>query len=218
MSFVYVCHTCGRIFSADDYTKSGVWNKMFKTVDLVGGATPGAGLYSAAPTMRCPYCYSRDTALGNEGQRVLGMFRRRSYPPVDVFRYVWLMTAQKFEDCYVNVDAAERTVSGLSEDARARLLPELERIGWRIDRAFLGELPHVFTKPVLGYCVEKATFSAFETSGIVFALNVTGADEYEISGDGENWLNYEQARQNQGAELLNRANCIIGDYSLMIRY
>ena len=68
MSFAYVCR-------ADDYAKSGVLNKMCKTVDLVGGATANAGLYSAHPTIRCPYCYAKDTSIATEGQRLKGALR-----------------------------------------------------------------------------------------------------------------------------------------------
>ena len=66
MSFAYVCRACGRVFRADDYAKSGVLNKMCKTVDLVDGATANAGLYSAHPTIRCPYCYAKDTSIARE--------------------------------------------------------------------------------------------------------------------------------------------------------
>ena len=81
MSFAYVCRACGRVFRADDYAKSGVLNKMCKTVDLVGGATANAGLYSAHPTIRCPYCYAKDTSIATEGQRLKGLLRQRTYPP-----------------------------------------------------------------------------------------------------------------------------------------
>ena len=217
MSFAYVCRACGRVFRADDYAKSGVLNKMCKTVDLVGGATANAGLYSAHPTIRCPYCYAKDTSIATEGQRLKGLLRQRTYPPIDAFRYVWLMTAQRYEDCFVNVHAVEHRIEGLSDDAQLRLLPELERCNWQIDRVFLKGLTTLFTKPILCYDTSRNTFSAYERENVVFALRQGGEmDEYEISEDGAQWLSYNEAKTEFGAALLNRANRIICGYSMMI--
>ena len=217
MSFAYVCRACGRVFSVDDYAKSGVLNKMCKAVDLVGGATANAGLYSVHPTIRCPYCYARDTAIATEGQRLKGLLKRKSYPPIDAFRYVWLMTAQRYEDCFVNVRTAEHRIEGLSGDAEMHLRPELERCGWQIDQAFLKELAPLFDKPILCHDTHRNTFSAYEKGSVVFALRRGGeADEYEISADGAQWLSYNEAKTDSGAALLNRANRIICGYSLMI--
>ena len=156
------------------------------------------------------HCHGGPAAEGTAETENISAHRRVSY--------VWLMARRKrYEDCFVNVHAVEHRIEGLSDDAQLRLLPELERCNWQIDRVFLKGLTTLFTKPILCYDTSRNTFSALRGENVVFALRQGGEmDEYEISADGAQWLSYNEAKTDSGAALLNRANRIICGYSMMM--
>ena len=211
MSFFYICSDCGRGFTTEDISKVGIWNKMFKPAWRANG--PQAGAYAANPTCRCPYCLSRRQTAGTEEQRGAYLKEKRSYPAPDP-RWPSVLAAQKYEDCEINLDIAERKIRGLSADASQRLQKAMDECGWTLTEETLKALTKDFFRGIICLRPAERTWYVYRKQAVFCAVRCGEAEhDYLFSADGKAFIPGPEAER----KLLKKVNEAICDYSFAVR-